>query len=442
MYHCGPTVYDCAHIGNLRSFVTWDLLRRVFELYNYKVMQVMNITDVDDKTIRRSREENISLKKLTDTYTNFFLKDLEALNILSPHILPKATDHVKEMVALIEKLLQKGLAYKSTDMSVYFKISAFKKYGELSGLKNVIAIEESRTARDEYDKEDVHDFALWKAWTPEDGDVFWETSLGKGRPGWHIECSAMSMKYLGDTFDIHTGGRDLIFPHHTNEIAQSEGATKKPFVHYWLHNEFILIDGKKMAKSDGNIITLQDIVNHFCNPPCPVGSREAKRFGVSYRYWLLTAHYRTIVNFTWEALTGAEHALTRLYEHYRELGKEIGGKDMRYVKEFKEHLGDDLDTPGAVALLWSLLKDENVLPKDKKATLLFYDQFLGLKLAESDTVKEEIPQEVKNLVALREDARQQKNWKKADDIREDIQKLGFTVKDTASGPTIFKWKKN
>ncbi|MDP3726111.1 MAG: cysteine--tRNA ligase [bacterium] len=427
MYHCGPTVYDYAHIGNLRSFVTWDLLRRAFELYNYKVTQVMNITDVDDKTIKRSREENISLKKLTDKYTDFFLKDIETLNILRPHELPLATEHVPEMIALIEKLLEKKLAYKK-DGSVYFKISAFKKYGELSNLKNVTTTEENHITRDEYGKEDAHDFALWKAWTPLDGDVFWETSLGKGRPGWHIECSAMSIKYLGNTFDIHTGGIDLIFPHHENEIAQSEGATGKPFVHYWLHNEFVLIDGKKMAKSDGNILTLADIKKKSLNP-------------LSYRYWLLTAHYRTIVNFTWEALTGAERALTRLYEHYRALGRALGETDKEYVEEFKKHLGNDLDAPGALAVLWKLLKDENISPKDKKATLLFFDEFLGLKLSESDTVQEKIPQEVKNLVALREDARKQKNWGKADDIRKEIEQLGFTIKDTENGPKISKWKK-
>ena len=418
MYHCGPTVYGPAHIGNLRSFVTWDILRRVFELNSYKVNQVMNITDIDDKTIKRSREENIPLKELANRYTDLFLEDIGALNILRPHTLSYATKHIEDMVSLIEKLLDKGYAYKTDDNSIYFKVSAFKDYGKLARL-NVRAVHYGApSSSDEYEKEDIRDFALWKAWVPDDGEVFWNTKLGKGRPGWHIECSAMSMKYLGEEFDIHTGGQDLIFPHHTNEIAQSEGATGRPLAHYWLHNGFVLIDGKKMAKSEGNVYTLADVREHGFSP-------------LAYRYWLLTAHYRTLVNFTWEALGGASHALSKLIEHYKELGEEIGEENEQYAERFRECLDDDLDTPRALALLWEMLKDASLANADKKATLLYFDEVFGLGLG--NYVKENIPQEVQDLAEERERARHAKDWKMADSLRLKIEKLGFTVKDTPEG---------
>lgn len=423
MYHCGPTVYGRAHIGNLRSFTTWDLLRRALVLNGYKVTQVMNVTDVDDKTIKRSQEEGVSLRALTDRYTKFFEEDIATLNILTPHKLVRATDHIDEMVELIETLLRRGLAYKGEDNSVYFKISAFKKYGELAGLKNIQLKQGARIVHDEYEKEDAQDFVLWKAWNKDDGNVFWETSLGKGRPGWHIECSAMSMKYLGEGFDIHTGGKDLIFPHHENEIAQSEGATEKSLARYWLHNEFVLVDGKKMAKSEGNIMTLTDIVKKEFTP-------------LSYRYFLLQVHYRTQVNFTWEALEASEHALKKLYEQYRALGEDIGEESAKHVKKFKQYIGDNLDTPRALALVWDILKDKTVAPKDKKKTLILFDAVLGLGL--EVLKKEEIPAEVLEIAERREEARKKEDWAVADTLRKEIENLGFEIKDTEQGPRITK----
>ena len=422
MYHCGPTVYDRAHIGNLRSFITWDILRRVFESQAFTVNQVMNVTDVDDKTIKRSREEGVSLKKLTERHTDFFVKDINSLNILTPHKLIKATDHIDEMIALIEQLLKKGLAYKSADGSVYFKISAFKKYGQLARLKIKTLERTDRVRDDNYDKENIRDFVLWKSWTEEDGNVFWQTQLGKGRPGWHIECSAMSMKYLGEEFDIHTGGKDLIFPHHTNEIAQSEGVTGKQFVRYWLHNEFVLVDGQKMAKSEGNIITLNNIAEKGFNP-------------LSYRYFLLQAHYRTQINFTWNALRAAQNALQKLYEQYGTLPNG-GGISKTYQKKFVEIVNNDLDTPQALALLWQLMKDNAVTPEDKKNTLAYFDEVLGLGLQKYKPA--EAPEKVRSLMELREYARKKEDFKTADNLRFKIERLGFTVKDTPSGPRIYK----
>ena len=271
MYHCGPTVYDYAHIGNLRAYISWDILRRTVEYAGYDVKQVMNITDIDDKTIKRSHDEGLTLSELTNKYENIFLADLRHLNIKVPEHLPHAREHVAGMIAIIEKLIRDGFAYK-TDDGVYFDIAKSEGYGTLVEL-DLSAVTQSRIASDEYDKKNARDFALWKFWTADDGDNAFEASFGRGRPGWHIECSAMAISELGETVDIHTGGVDLLFPHHTNEIAQSEAFTGKPFAKYWLHNEFVMVDNKKMSKSLDNFYTLKTIVESGFSP-------------LAYRYWV------------------------------------------------------------------------------------------------------------------------------------------------------------
>jgi len=423
MYSCGPTVYNYAHIGNYRAYVFADVLKRVLLYNGYKVKHIMNLTDIDDKTIRESQKKSKTLKDFTEFYTEEFYKDIKSLNILPPAKFIKATDYIDEMVKIIEKLLEKGLAYKSPDGSVYYDIRKFKNYGKLSHLiiENQKENASGRIKTDEYDKDNAQDFALWKAWDEKDGDVFWDTSLGKGRPGWHIECSAMSMKSLGEELDIHTGGVDNIFPHHENEIAQSEGATGKHFVKYWLHNEWVLVDQKKMSKSFNNFYTLRDIIAKGINP-------------LSYRFWLLMANYRTRVNFVWEALEGSETALKRLYRLYLDLGEEVGEVHEEYRNKFQQYLNDDLDTPRALSLVWDMIKDENMSNADKKATLLDFDKVLGLGF---EHIKEEIlPEEIIELLKERERARKDKNFEKSDELREKINTLGYEVKDVPEGQKV------
>jgi cysteinyl-tRNA synthetase len=425
MYTCGPTVYNFAHIGNYRAYVSADILKRVLMYNSYKVTHIMNLTDVDDKTIRDSQKENKSLKDFTEFYTEKFLEDIKSLHIIQPEKFTKATDNIEAMVELIEKLIASGLAYKSEDGSTYFNIKKFKNYGKLSGVEIEAQKENAagRIAKDEYDKDNVQDFAVWKAWDENDGDVFWETSLGKGRPGWHIECSAMSMKYLGEQFDIHTGGVDLVFPHHENEIAQSEGATGKQFVKYWLHNEWVLVDSTKMAKSAGNFYTLRDVATKGINP-------------ISYRFWLLMANYRTRVNFVWEALEGAETALKRLYRLYLDLGSEVGKVNNQYHEKFLNHVNDDLDTPRALSLLWDLVQDKELSNADKKATMLDFDKVLGLGF--ENIHEEKVPEEVVALLKEREAARNNKNFTLSDELRAKINSLGFDVKDVPEGQKVSK----
>ncbi len=443
MYTCGPTVYNYAHIGNYRAYVSADILKRVLTYAGFKVHHIMNLTDVDDKTIRDSQKEGKTLKEFTEFYTEKFFEDVKSLNIIKPEKFTKATDNIDEMLELIKKLLANGLAYKSEDGSVYFDIKKFsalggsasggKNYGKLSGIEieNQKENASGRIKTDEYDKDNVQDFALWKAWDKNDGDVFWDpasfgagTELGKGRPGWHIECSAMSMKFLGEQLDIHTGGVDLIFPHHENEIAQSEGATGKKFVKYWIHNEWVLVDSKKMAKSAGNFYTLRDIVAKRISP-------------MAYRFWLLMANYRTRVNFVWEALEGSETALKRLYGLYLALGNEIGKISAKHQETFKKYLEDDLDTPRALTVLWDVLKDETLPDADKKATVLDFDKVLGLGFNNLKEAKEiSVPENILELVKEREEARQKKDFKKSDELRNKINSLGYELKDTEEGPRL------
>jgi len=419
MYTCGPTVYNYPHIGNYRAYIFADILKRVLTYSDYEVKHIMNLTDVDDKTIHNSQKEKKTLKEFTEFYTEEFFKDIKSLNILPPTKFTKATDYVDEMVQIIKKLLENRLAYRSDDGSIYFDIKKFPNYGKLSGIVLDKQKENAsgRIASDEYDKENAQDFALWKAWDEKDGEVFWDTEFGRGRPGWHIECSAMSINNLGEGLDIHTGGIDLIFPHHENEIAQSEGATSKQFVKYWIHNEWLLVDGKKMAKSANNFYTLKDITNRGINP-------------VAYRFWLLMANYRTRVNFVWEALEGAETALKRLYRLYLALGEQLGGIHEVYKDKFIEYVNDDLNTPQALALFWDVIKDGNMSDADKKATILDFDKVLGLgfaNLKETDMI--EMPEEVLQLVKEREQARKEKDFKKSDELRAQINSLGYKVYD-------------
>lgn len=419
MYQCGPTVYDFAHIGNLRAYITWDILRRTLEYAGYNVSQAMNITDIDDKTIKRSKDEGTTLTELTRRYENIFLADIQHLNIKIPKYLPRATDHIAGMIVIIEKLLREGFAYKTED-GVYFDITKSQDYGKIAEL-DLSSITRSRLSSDEYDKKDARDFALWKFWTEEDGENVFDASFGRGRPGWHIECSAMAMSELGETVDIHTGGIDLLFPHHTNEIAQSEAFTGKPFVKYWMHNEFIMVDNKKMSKSLDNFYTLKTIIE------------EKKIDPLAYRYWVLGTHYRSKANFTWEGLQGAETALMRLRGH---ITNEVGNVNEEYKKRFSEIIINDLDTPRALALLWEVVKDASLLPLDKTATLLDFDRILGLDL--SPKTAEIIPENIVQIANVREDARKNRDWKKSDELRDQINSLGFVIEDAEKGYKISK----
>jgi cysteinyl-tRNA synthetase len=417
MYNCGPTVYDHPHIGNLRTLIFGDILRRVFEYNSYKVIQVMNITDVDDKTIKKSKAEKVSLYEFTSKYEKVFRDNMELLNVKTPHRMPRATEFMQDMIEMIEKMLESGVAYKSDD-GVYFSIEKSEGYGALAQIK--IDHETKATIEDEYDKENAHDFALWKFAKKEDGENVWLAPFGDGRPGWHIECSAMSLKLLGDTFDIHTGGEDLIFPHHTNEIAQSEAVTHKHFVNYWMHGAFMNVSGEKMAKSKGNFITLETIIDEGYSP-------------LDFRYLILTANYRTKLDFSKESLASCAQARKKINRSLSEL-PDFGSVQKDLINIFVEMINDDLNIPEALAFAWKILKDDDVAGADRKATILEFDKVFGLKLGEIEKV--EIPQKVFDLVDAREVARNEKDWDEADRYRDEIQQLGFIVKDSEKGPII------
>ncbi len=426
MYSCGPTVYNYPHIGNYRAYITSDILKRYLTYRGYTVHHIMNITDIDDKTIRDSQKEGKSLKEFTEFYTKGFFADRDTLHILPPEKYTKATEYIPHMVRMIETLLEKGYAYKTEDGSVYFDIKKDAEYGKLSHFKLTDLKEnaEGRLAKkDEYEKENASDFALWKAWDESDGEVFWETTLGKGRPGWHIECSAMSIDTLGEGFDIHTGGVDNIFPHHENEIAQSECATGKPFSKYFIHNEHLMVDGAKMSKSAGNFYTLRDLDERGID-------------AIAFRMWLMTAHYRTKTNFTLETVTGSQTALNRLKETLQGYDTEQGKIVESYKETFISYMDNDLDTPKALALIWEIIKDPTLTPQDKRATIIDFDRVFGLGLSEIH--EEIIPEEVTRLAEERELARKEKEWQKSDDLRAQIESLGYEIKDTNSGYKISK----
>jgi cysteinyl-tRNA synthetase len=442
LYTCGPTVYNYPHIGNWRAYIFADLLKRYLIYRGYEVKHIVNITDVEDKIIKALEEKNQSLESLTTFYTNEFYKDRDILNILKADVYTKATNYIEEMINLTESLIEKDYAYRTDDGSVYFDISKDKNYGKLSHFK-ISDLKENakgRLKKDEYEKENAEDFVLWKAWVKEDGNVFWdpkvilgrETPLGKGRPGWHIECSAMSMKNLGESFDLHTGGVDNIFPHHENEIAQSECSTGKPFVKYFMHNEHLMVDGEKMAKSAGNFYTLEDLINKGINP-------------IAFRLWLYTSNYKTKTNFTLEVVLGAETALKRLKEALLSLGNDMGNINEEYKNRFMEYLDNNLDSPKALALVWELLKDKNISNADKKITILDFDKVFGFgldKIEENLKTEDDIPQSIKMLIEERQEARRIKDWAKSDELRDKIKELGYEIKDTEESYKISKIQKH
>ncbi|MDD3662520.1 MAG: cysteine--tRNA ligase [Candidatus Pacebacteria bacterium] len=435
LYTCGPTVYNHPHIGNYRAYIFGDILKRYLIYSGYQVNHIMNITDIDDKTIFNSQKENKSLKEFTEFYTKIFFEEIKSLNIIEANKYPKATEYVKEILLLIKDLLFKEYAYLTEDGSVYFNIKKFKEYGKLSHFKidDLKKNAKGRLNQDEYEKENAEDFALWKAWDESDGEIFWkpqeiideDLGLSNGRPGWHIECSAMSLKELGNSFDIHTGGVDNIFPHHENEIAQSECSTGKPFAKYFLHNEHLLVDGSKMSKSLGNFYTLEDLKKEDIDP-------------IAFRLWLYTSHYRTKTNFTLDAVRGSQIALSKIRENYLDLGEDVGEINTIYKNKLISFMDNDLDTPQALAILWSLLKDEKIKKEDKKATLLDFDKIFGLGLGKLK--KEIIPENIKSLIKEREDARERKDWSLSDQIRDKVKNLGYEIKDTDSGQKISKQK--
>jgi cysteinyl-tRNA synthetase len=433
MYTCGPTVYDYAHIGNLRSYIFADVLHRTLLYLGYDVKQVMNITDIghlssdadsgEDKMtkglLREGKELNLAnMRALAEFYTKKFNDDTSKLNILPPAGQYFASDYVKEDIELIKKLEENGFTYVTSD-GIYFATDKMSDYGVLWGGKRDSDESQSRVDTNP-EKKNPRDFALWKF----NKNLGFESPWGTGFPGWHIECSALSMKFLGDQFDIHTGGVDHIATHHTNEIAQSESATgKKPFVKFWLHNEHVDLKGARIAKSSGNILRLSDLMEENIDP-------------LAYRFWLLMGHYRTKLNFNMDALKASETALKRLYGLYLGLGNEEGSIAKTYQDKFKKHLSDDLDTPRALTVLWEVLKDDNLSPADKKATVLDFEKVLGLGF---ENIKDdEVPNEVKKLSLEREEARKNKDFKLSDELRKKINALGFDVKDTSKGPKITK----
>ena len=418
LYSCGPTVYNYAHVGNLRTYITVDLLKRSLIFLGYKVKHVMNITDVDDKTIKGSFKEGVDLLEFTRKYEGIFLEDLKKLNIILPDFMPRATEHIPEMIKIIKVLIDKGVAYKADD-GVYFSVEKSKGYGTLANLKN-IKTKKSRIKNDEYDKESVQDFALWKFYNDDDGKVYWETEIGKGRPGWHIECSAMSEKYLGIPFDIHMGGIDLIFPHHSNEIAQSEAYTNKKFVNYWVHAGHLTMKEGKMSKSLGNIYTLNEIIK--------------KGFSaLDYRYLILTTHYRNSLLFDFDILQNAKNSLQRLKNIINEINDD-GKINEKYLKEFTKAIEDDIDLPNALQVLWKFVRDEKANGKIK--TIEKMDSVFGLDLLKKEVVN--IPEEIKKLVLDREGARKNKDFKKSDELRDKIKSLGYKVDDSKGGIKISK----
>ena len=439
MYTCGPTVYSRAHIGNFRAYIFEDLLQRHLELRGYKVHRVMNITDVEDKTIRGAREAGVPLQKFTEQFKEAFFEDAHTLRIKRADEYPAATDqrYIDRMIEMISALISKGLAYQADDKSVYFRINKFPDYGKLAHFDLTQLQSTGRVKHDEYDKEHIGDFALWKARDEADGDVKWDSPWGPGRPGWHIECSAMSMALLGDQIDIHCGGVDNIFPHHEAEIAQSEGVTGKKFVRYWLHCAHLLVDGQKMAKSLGNFYTVPDVL--------------AKGYtGRELRYALLRVHYRVPLNFTWEGMNEARESLARIDEwlaRLREIAKNGNGQRQipdaqRLTTAFEDALDDDLNISAALGFLFESIRETNRAMDQNKMDAASASDWLDwwkrintvLDLeAGADVV---IPHEVAQLAEDRENARREKNWKRSDELRDRISSLGWDVRDTKDGPKL------
>ena len=445
VYTCGPTVYGIAHIGNLRTFLFEDLLRRALSLFGYDVTQIMNLTDVDDKVIKNAQAAGKELDDYTAPYIDAFFRDLDRLHVERAEVYPRATRHVPEMIEMIEKLIENGHAYEA-DGSIFFRITSDEDYGKLSGFDLSQARQGERVAADEYDKEDVRDFVLWKGAKP--GEPTWDSPWGPGRPGWHIECSAMSVKYLGETFDIHCGGVDNLFPHHENEIAQSESASGKPFANTWLHSEHLIVDGEKMSKSLGNQYTLDDLLERGVDPR-------------ALRYLFLSVHYRQKLNFTWAALDGAVGALRRVDEmrfrlgHVQENGAArpaLADFAARLDREFRAGMADDLNASEALAAVFRFVKDVNIAIEKRQvgdgdrerilAALESVDRVLGV-LDPADWLDEEESDglsdtEVEALIEERRAARGRKDFQTADEVRDRLVEAGIVLEDTPDGT---RWKR-
>ena len=436
MYTCGPTVYDNAHVGNFRTFLFEDLLKRWLQHLGYDVNHVMNITDIDDKTIKRATDENVDLIDITQKYATNFFEDSDWLKIIPATSYPRATNYISDIISLIEKLIKKNFAYTDKDGSVYFDISSSINYGKLTNLifnnKNNI----SRLQDDEYQKKSLHDFVLWKAHKGSDGNNYWDSPWGKGRPGWHIECSAMSMSKLGNSFDIHCGGVDNIFPHHENEIAQSESATGKKFVNYWMHSEFLILDDAKMSKSVGNIYTISDLKAMGFDPE-------------SIRYQLLSCHYRSKVVFSNKKKIESDKVISRFTNFYNLLknknANSIAGKTLpASYSQFKNRMNKDLNVPEALAVFFVWMKkvinniEKNIISKKElgeawRFTIVFNDifDFINIQI-------DEIPENIKNILKKRSKARISKNWELSDKYRQELFDLGWAIVDGKDGQEIVK----
>lgn len=426
IYTCGPTVYDYMHIGNIRTFLLSDIVIRALDFNNFKVKAVENITDIDDKIIKKAEETGTTIEQISAKYTRSFLKDIKELNTLSEVKLVKATDYIKKMIEFIQVLVRKNVAYVEEDGSVYFDISKFSSYGKLSNFENRELKTGTRILSDEYEKDNAQDFALWKA--TKENKVGFDSPWGRGRPGWHVECSAMSQDLLGESFDIHIGGIDLLFPHHENEIAQSETKTGKKFVNYWIHGAHILVDGKKMSKSLGNFYTLFDLEKKGFSP-------------LALRYLYLQSHYRQETNFTLGSLKAAQNALNRLY---REVSEWSDPSEVieEFEEKFLDAVNDDLNMPRALAVVWEMVRAD-YKTSEKAASLIKFDKILGLKVDKAkefvDKVKSfDIPDSIKEMVKEREKLRKQKKYHVADQMRNKIKKLGFDVRDTKKGMEIVR----
>ena len=437
LYTCGPTVYDYAHIGNFRTFVSQDLLKRYLLYLGYKVKHVMNITDVDDRTINKSNDLSIPLGQVTDKYIKAFFHDLETLNILKADVYPRATEHITDMIQTIEKLENSGYAYKKGN-SVYFSIEQFKDYGRLANISKENLILGKSIDADHYDKDNIQDFVLWKG--KKEGEPFWPTKYGDGRPGWHIECSVMSMKYLGEHFDIHGGGVDLIFPHHENEVAQSQCATGKPFVNYWIHCQHLVLDTQKMSKSLGNVFNLRDLLNEGYDP-------------MVIRFLLLSTHYRKLLKFSFESLERSKQALKRVTDFIFALnGLKTGEGETKKVFDlieenelkFKENMDNDLNISGAIGVFFEFIHKVNLIMDNLKKTdieaILAYvnriNSVIGvIKTVETETLDDQILKKVQ----LREKARKEKNFILADSLRDELKAMGVILIDTPDG---VRWKQD
>ncbi len=434
MYTCGPTVYSYAHIGNYRAYIFEDLLQRHLELRGYKVHRVMNLTDVDDKTIRGAREAGVALAEFTAPFKRAFFEDIETLRIKRADEFPAATgpEHIAKMIDMIQKLIDRELAYQAEDKSVYFRIKNFPAYGHLAHFDLTQLQSTGRVRNDEYDKEHIGDFALWKAWDEEDGDVAWDSPWGRGRPGWHIECSAMATELLGDQIDIHCGGVDNIFPHHEAEIAQTEGVTGKKFVRYWLHCAHLLVDGQKMSKSLGNFYTLRDVI--------------AKGYsGREIRYALMRVHYRAPLNFTWEGMEEARQSLARIddwLERLRDAAGTIANSSTNQPNEhFEKALDDDLNISAALGFLFESIRETNrrldtgkLTPEEARSWIDWWhriDSVLALSPTEAG-----LPAEIAKLAEARVQARLAKDWQKSDELRDELSARGWEARDTKDGQKV------